>query len=195
MNGPAGPLGKTPLQLELPRSQEAIALTFTKPGFAALALKVVPHQDKDILASLQRAGGRPALAAGAIPGAASQTKTVRVTTTTTSRSERTVATPAAITRGPPPPPIHAVRRRPAPALIDVPTMTDRKSPDAPEEDFAAMFAASEKAAAARAAAKLALGDRVRGKIVSIGQEVTVLELAGGGEGTLETLELLDELDS
>jgi small subunit ribosomal protein S1 len=33
---------------------------------------------------------------------------------------------------------------------------------------------------------------VRGKIVSIGQEVTVLELADGGEGTLETLELLDE---
>ncbi len=105
VSGPAGPLGKTPLQLDLPRSQEAIALTFTKPGFAALALKVVPHQDKDILASLQRAGGRPALAAGAIPGGASQTKTVRVTTTTTSRTERTVASPAAITRGPPPPPI------------------------------------------------------------------------------------------
>jgi len=112
VTGAAGPLGKTPLQLDLPRSQEAIALTFTKPGFAALALKVVPQQDKDVLASLQRAGGRPALAAGAIPGAASQTKTVRVTTTTTSRTERTVASPAAITRGAPPPPI---TRGPPPA--------------------------------------------------------------------------------
>jgi small subunit ribosomal protein S1 len=71
-------------------------------------------------------------------------------------------------------------------------MTDRKSPDAPEEDFAAMFAASEKAAGRARRPKLAIGDRVRGKIVSIGQEVTVLELAGGGEGTLETLELRDE---
>ena len=67
-----------------------------------LALKVVPHQDKDVLASLQRAAGRPALAAGVVPGAASQTKSVRVTTTTTSRTERTVASPAAITRGVPP---------------------------------------------------------------------------------------------
>ena len=71
-------------------------------------------------------------------------------------------------------------------------MTDRKSPDAPEEDFAAMFAASEKAAGRARRPKLAIGDRVRGKIVSIGQEVTVLELADGGEGTLETLELLDD---
>jgi len=92
VNGPAGPLGKTPMQLELPRSQEALALTFTKPGFAALALKVVPHQDKDVLASLHRGG-------------ASQTKTVRVTTTTTSRTERTMTSPGAITRGAPPPPI------------------------------------------------------------------------------------------
>ena len=105
VSGPAGPLGKTPMELELPRSQEALALTFTKPGFAALALKVVPQQDKDVLASLHRAGGRSPVAAGAVPGTASQTKTVRVTTTTTSRTERTVATPAAITRGPPPPPI------------------------------------------------------------------------------------------
>ena len=44
-------------------------------------------------------------------------------------------------------------------------MTDRKSPDAPEEDFAAMFAASEKAAGRARRPKLAIGDRVRGKIV------------------------------
>ena len=68
-------------------------------------------------------------------------------------------------------------------------MTDRNSPEAPEEDFAAMFAASEAAAGRARRPRFAIGDRVRGKVVSIGQEVTVLELAAGGEGTLETLEL------
>jgi small subunit ribosomal protein S1 len=72
-------------------------------------------------------------------------------------------------------------------------MTDRKPPDtSSEEDFAAMFAASERDAGHARRPRFAIGDRVRGKIVSIGQEVTVLELAGGGEGTLETLELRDE---
>jgi small subunit ribosomal protein S1 len=61
----------------------------------------------------------------------------------------------------------------------------------PPEDFAAMFAAAEKSAPRGRKAKQAVGDRVRGKIVSIGSEVTVVELVGGGEGTLETLELLD----
>jgi small subunit ribosomal protein S1 len=70
-------------------------------------------------------------------------------------------------------------------------MTDRKPPDAPDEDFAAMFAASEKAAGRARRPRLAIGDRVRGRIVSVGQEVTVLDLDGGGEGTLETLELRD----
>jgi small subunit ribosomal protein S1 len=71
-------------------------------------------------------------------------------------------------------------------------MSDRGSPDGPEEDFAAMFAASEAAAGRARRPRFAIGDRVRGTIVSIGQEVTVLELGGGGEGTLETLELRDE---
>jgi len=70
-------------------------------------------------------------------------------------------------------------------------MNDRKPPAAPEEDFAAMFAASEKQAGRARPVQRAVGDRVRGKVVSIGQEVTVLELEGGGEGTLETLELRD----
>lgn len=59
----------------------------------------------------------------------------------------------------------------------------------PQEDFAAMFAAAEKNAPRGKQAKRAVGDRVRGKVVSIGHEVTVVELEGGGEGTLETLEL------
>jgi small subunit ribosomal protein S1 len=69
-------------------------------------------------------------------------------------------------------------------------MSDPKN-QAPEEDFAAMFAAAEKAAPRARRPQRAVGDRVRGTIVSIGHEVTVLELEGGGEGTLETLELRD----
>src|SRR3954447_15102874 len=69
-------------------------------------------------------------------------------------------------------------------------MNERKPSDAAEEDFAAMFAASERQAGRAQRPRFAIGDRVRGTIVSIGQEVVVLELAGGGEGTLETLELL-----
>src|SRR5579863_532996 len=68
---------------------------------------------------------------------------------------------------------------------------DEKKP-APEEDFAAMFAASEKAAPRARRPTFAVGDRARGTVASIGHEVTVLELEGGGEGTLETLELRDE---
>jgi small subunit ribosomal protein S1 len=64
-------------------------------------------------------------------------------------------------------------------------------PKSPEEDFAAMFAAQEQNAPRGRRPKVAVGDRVRGKIASIGHEVTVLELDGGGEGTLETLELRD----
>lgn len=71
-------------------------------------------------------------------------------------------------------------------------MTEKRPGDAPEEDFAAMLAASEQAARGKPRrARLAIGDTVRGKVVSIGPEVTVVELAGGGEGTLETLELRD----
>jgi len=71
-------------------------------------------------------------------------------------------------------------------------MADDPRNEPPEEDFAAMFAASEKAAPRARRPKLAVGDRVRGAVASIGHEVTVLELEGGGEGTLETLELRDE---
>jgi small subunit ribosomal protein S1 len=66
-------------------------------------------------------------------------------------------------------------------------------PKAPGEDFAAMLAESERGQRAGGRApRLSVGDRVKGKVVSIGQEVTVLELVGGGEGTLDTLELQDE---
>jgi small subunit ribosomal protein S1 len=71
-------------------------------------------------------------------------------------------------------------------------MSDRPSDKPPEEDFASMFAAAEKAAPRGRRPQRAVGDRVRGKVVSIGHEVTVVELEDGGEGTLETLDLRDE---
>jgi small subunit ribosomal protein S1 len=72
------------------------------------------------------------------------------------------------------------------------SQTPKDTPqDASEEDFASLFAAAEKRAPRGKQAKVAIGDRVRGTVASIGHEVTVLELANGGEGTLETLELLD----
>jgi small subunit ribosomal protein S1 len=74
-------------------------------------------------------------------------------------------------------------------------MPERRDTDGSEEDFAAMFAASERAAGPGGRGRrprFAIGDKVRGRIASIGQEVAVLELDGGGEGTLETLELRDE---
>ncbi|MES1209839.1 MAG: hypothetical protein ABUS79_28215, partial [Pseudomonadota bacterium] len=71
-------------------------------------------------------------------------------------------------------------------------MSDGRDQKAPEEDFAAMLAESERAQGRGARGpRFTVGDRVKGKVVSIGQEVTILELAGGGEGTLETLELQD----
>jgi small subunit ribosomal protein S1 len=69
-------------------------------------------------------------------------------------------------------------------------MTDQRKSPPPDEDFAAMFAASERDSKQRRPA-LAIGDKVRGKVVSVGQEVTIIDLGGGGEGTLETLELRD----
>jgi small subunit ribosomal protein S1 len=74
-------------------------------------------------------------------------------------------------------------------------MTQRKDGDAPEEDFAAMLAAAERAEGRSKRARrprLSIGDKVRGRVASVGQEVTVVELDGGGEGTFETLELRDE---
>jgi hypothetical protein len=47
------PLGETPLLLTLPRGSRAIELNLRKAGFTPLAFKVVPHQDKDVVARLE----------------------------------------------------------------------------------------------------------------------------------------------
>jgi len=65
----AGTLGKTPMTLQLARSQEVVELKLTKPGFAPVQFKVVPQQDKDVVANLQRATGRPSFAAAGVAGA------------------------------------------------------------------------------------------------------------------------------
>jgi hypothetical protein len=120
VTGAAGPLGRTPLLLQLPRSEEVVELTLTKPGFAPLPFKVVPAADRELVANLRRVAARrpnPATAGAAAgaaaaaggkpaPGASNSTttKTVRVTTTTTSstRTTQTVAPPAPAARAPKP---------------------------------------------------------------------------------------------
>jgi small subunit ribosomal protein S1 len=71
-------------------------------------------------------------------------------------------------------------------------MGDESSRAAPAEDFAALLAASEQKDGPARRPRLAIGDRVRGTVVSIGRDFAVVELSGGGEGTLETLELRNE---
>jgi PEGA domain len=49
-------LGETPLLLDLPRGQEVMEVTLTKSGFATLPFKVIPNQDKDVVAQLEPLG-------------------------------------------------------------------------------------------------------------------------------------------
>ena len=62
-----------------------------------------------------------------------------------------------------------------------------------DESFAALFAQTEvgKSKGRARGPRYQIGDRVRGKLVSIGQLVAVVELADGGEGTLDVVELRD----
>ena len=46
-------LGETPLLLNLPRGQTTMEVVLTKAGFAPLPFKVIPHQDKDVVARLE----------------------------------------------------------------------------------------------------------------------------------------------
>ena len=62
----------------------------------------------------------------------------------------------------------------------------------PDEDFAALFAASERTGRRGRPVRYAIGDRVSGKLITIGRDVAVIDLDGGGEGTLDVVELRDE---
>jgi len=55
------------------------------------------------------------------------------------------------------------------------------------EDFAALFAASEKQAAPRAA----VGERVRGRIIALGANTAFVEIGGKGEATIDAAEFRD----
>ena len=82
-------------------------------------------------------------------------------------------------------------------------MTDGFKPDGPasippvkkaaEEDFASLFAASEQGKGTKRGRgpRYAVGDRVEGRVVSLGQQVAVVELPDGAEGTLDMVELRD----
>src|ERR1700689_1082257 len=48
-------------------------------------------------------------------------------------------------------------------------MTDQRRDPPPDEDFASMFAASERQGKQGRRPALAIGDKVRGKVVSVGQ--------------------------
>jgi small subunit ribosomal protein S1 len=71
-------------------------------------------------------------------------------------------------------------------------MTDSPKPPAPPpEDFARLFAESELGSKRRRGPRYAVGDRVQGRVVALGQQVAVLELPDGAEGTLDMVELRD----
>ena len=102
-------LGETPLQLDLPRSQEAIELTLTKVGFAPLPFKVIPNQDKDVVAQLNAlaAPPPPAPTAAAIPRKAETPFKAATKLSTTGVGPRPSVAPA-----PPRPPAAAPAPRP-----------------------------------------------------------------------------------
>jgi hypothetical protein len=59
-------LGETPLLLRVPRSAVAVDFVLTKPGFGPLLFKVIPHQDKDVVAKLEPAERPPTTPAVAV---------------------------------------------------------------------------------------------------------------------------------
>jgi serine/threonine-protein kinase len=46
--------GETPVLLELPRGSQAVELLLTKAGFAPVTFRIIPNQDKDVVAPLER---------------------------------------------------------------------------------------------------------------------------------------------
>jgi serine/threonine protein kinase len=64
VTGASGSLGKTPVVLQLARSETVVELMLRKPGYHPLPFKVIPEKDKDIVANLKRtlAHSQPAAA-------------------------------------------------------------------------------------------------------------------------------------
>ena len=117
-------LGETPLLLTLPRGQTTMDLVLHKSGFAPLPFKVIPHQDKDVVARLEplappapppkvarvsKAAKRPASSAAQVPGRTAPP--VAAPARTGAPATRQVAMPASQSRSSVPP----VSQRPATA--------------------------------------------------------------------------------
>jgi small subunit ribosomal protein S1 len=66
---------------------------------------------------------------------------------------------------------------------------DDRNPTAPEDDFAALLAASEAAEAQRK--KIAVGEVVCGRVIAIGQTAAFVAIGGKGEATIDLAEFRD----
>jgi small subunit ribosomal protein S1 len=69
---------------------------------------------------------------------------------------------------------------------------DDCNPTAPEDDFAALLAASEAAETQRK--KIAVGDVVRGRVIALGQTAAFVAIGGKGEATIDLAEFRDPAD-
>lgn len=67
--------------------------------------------------------------------------------------------------------------------------SDDRNPTAPEDDFAALFAASEAAEAQHK--KIAVGEVVRGRVIAVGQTTAFVAIGGKGEATIDLAEFRD----
>jgi small subunit ribosomal protein S1 len=67
--------------------------------------------------------------------------------------------------------------------------SDDRNPTAPEDDFAALLAASEADEAQQK--KIAVGDVVRGRVIAIGQTAAFVAIGGKGEATIDLAEFHD----
>jgi serine/threonine protein kinase len=70
VTGASGSLGKTPVVLQLARSETVVELILRKPGYHPLPFKVIPEKDKDVVANLKRTLARSQPAAAMATGPA-----------------------------------------------------------------------------------------------------------------------------
>jgi small subunit ribosomal protein S1 len=66
---------------------------------------------------------------------------------------------------------------------------DEQNPTPPDDDFAALFAASEATEGQRQ--KITVGDAVRGRVIAIGQATAFVAIGGKGEATIDLAEFRD----
>jgi serine/threonine protein kinase len=119
-------LGETPLLIDLPRGPAPVELLLTKVGFTPLAYKVLPHQDKEVLARLERL---PPPAPVVVAAPVVMARPARHAATPSRRSQLAVSTvrpPVAATA-----PTRVVVTPPAPARTVVVTQPPPQASHAP----------------------------------------------------------------